>query len=148
MGTINYENIYLQHYGSPREACQGIGEYLVYYNQQRPHQSLDFSTPAEVYFGNKGEEQTPSSSLSNCFDKRAYHNVTINLECEHMETQIYKVGALLLDENSRLLVVRKRSVDRLEYIMPGGKQNPGETDEETLSRELREELGITVTSST
>lgn len=51
--TVKYENIYLQDYGSPREARQGIAEYLTYYNQQRPHQSLEYFTPAEVYFGKK-----------------------------------------------------------------------------------------------
>ncbi len=65
--TVKYENIYLQDYQSPREARQGIGEYLRYYNQQRPHQSLDYATPAEVYSGLKQlsnhvfrkEEETP-----------------------------------------------------------------------------------------
>jgi putative transposase len=61
--TVKYENIYLQDYQSPREARQGISEYLRYYNQQRPHQSLDYATPAEVYFGQKQlvhrEEETP-----------------------------------------------------------------------------------------
>jgi putative transposase len=65
--TIKYENIYLQDYQSPREARQGIREYLNFYNQQRPHQSLGYATPAEVYFGQKHlshhlsrrEEETP-----------------------------------------------------------------------------------------
>lgn len=51
--TVKYENIYLQDYQSPREARQGIREYLSFYNQQRLHQSLDYATPAEVYFGQK-----------------------------------------------------------------------------------------------
>ena len=65
--TVKYENIYLQDYQSPREARQGIGEYLSFYNQHRPHQSLDYATPTEVYFGHKQlsepishqEEETP-----------------------------------------------------------------------------------------
>ena len=52
--TVKYENIYLQDYQSPREARQGIRDYLTYYNQQRPHQSLGYQTPAEVYFGATG----------------------------------------------------------------------------------------------
>jgi len=32
--TVKYENIYLQDYQSPREARQGISDYLRYYNQQ------------------------------------------------------------------------------------------------------------------
>lgn len=57
--TVKYENISFQDYQSPREARQGIREYLTYYNQQRPHQSLNYSTPAEVSFANKREEETP-----------------------------------------------------------------------------------------
>ncbi len=48
--TVKYENVYLQDYGSPREARVGIGAYLEFYNPRRPHQSLDYRTPAEVYF--------------------------------------------------------------------------------------------------
>ena len=48
--TVKYENVYLQDYSCPREAHAGIGAYLEFYNQRRPHQSLDYRTPAEVYF--------------------------------------------------------------------------------------------------
>jgi putative transposase len=48
--TIKYEEVYLNEYASPREARQGIGQYLTFYNQERPHQSLAYRTPAEVYY--------------------------------------------------------------------------------------------------
>lgn len=48
--TVKYENVYLQDYASPREARAGIRDYLEFYNQRRPHQSLEYRTPAEVYF--------------------------------------------------------------------------------------------------
>lgn len=48
--TVKYENVYLQDYASPREARAGIREYLEFYNQRRPHQALEYQTPAEVYF--------------------------------------------------------------------------------------------------
>jgi len=47
--SIKYEEVYLNDYASPREARQGIGHYLTFYNHERPHQSLDYRTPAEVY---------------------------------------------------------------------------------------------------
>jgi putative transposase len=47
--TIKYEEVYLHEYASPREARQGIGQYLTFYNQERPHQSLGYRTPAEIY---------------------------------------------------------------------------------------------------
>lgn len=48
--TVKYEEVYLKDYASPREARQGLTQYLTFYNQERPHQSLDDCTPAEVYF--------------------------------------------------------------------------------------------------
>jgi putative transposase len=47
--TIKYEEVYLKEYGTPRETRQGLGSYLNFYNQERPHQSLRYRTPAEVY---------------------------------------------------------------------------------------------------
>jgi len=36
-----------------RDAKEGIGRYMSFYNQERPHQSLNYKTPAEVYFYEK-----------------------------------------------------------------------------------------------
>lgn len=53
--TLKYEEVYLHEYTSPREARQGIGRYLEFYNHRRPHQALGYRTPAELYFAsNKG----------------------------------------------------------------------------------------------
>jgi len=51
---------------------------------------------------------------------------------------ITKVGLAALN-GERLLVVRKRG-DKL-FILPGGKPEGAESDLQTLSRELKEELG-------
>jgi putative transposase len=48
--TVKYENVYLMHYGSVSEGRQGINDYFAFYNDDRPHQSLGYQTPAEVYF--------------------------------------------------------------------------------------------------
>ena len=48
--SLKYEEVYLHDYDSPREARQGIGRYLDFYNFERPHQSLDYRTPAEIHF--------------------------------------------------------------------------------------------------
>jgi putative transposase len=49
--SLKYEDVYLHEYRSPREARRGIGAYLRTYNEERPHQALDYRTPAELYFG-------------------------------------------------------------------------------------------------
>jgi len=48
--TVKYEDIYLKEYDSPRELRKGLGKFFTKYNNIRPHQSLDYKTPAEVYF--------------------------------------------------------------------------------------------------
>lgn len=50
--TVKYEDIYLRDYSSPLEVQQGLKEYFRFYNHNRPHQSLDYKTPAEIYFEN------------------------------------------------------------------------------------------------
>jgi putative transposase len=48
--TITYEEVYVKDYASPREAREELRDYLRFYNEERVHQSLDYRTPAEVYF--------------------------------------------------------------------------------------------------
>ncbi|MCP5126278.1 MAG: transposase [Gammaproteobacteria bacterium] len=39
----------LEHYQTLDQAYQGLAQYFVFYNDQRPHQALNYRTPAEVY---------------------------------------------------------------------------------------------------
>lgn len=48
--TIKYEEVYLKEYRTPREARQNLDGYFKFYNNKRLHQSLNYKTPAEVYF--------------------------------------------------------------------------------------------------
>lgn len=48
--SLKYEDIYLRHYESVKEARIGIGEYIEHYNNRRPHQALFYATPSEMYF--------------------------------------------------------------------------------------------------
>jgi len=48
--TVKYEEVYLKDYASVPEARENLVQYFRFYNHQRPHQSLDWRTPAEVYF--------------------------------------------------------------------------------------------------
>jgi 8-oxo-dGTP pyrophosphatase MutT (NUDIX family) len=44
--------------------------------------------------------------------------------------------------DGRVLAARSRGKDR--FYLPGGKREPGETDAETLVREIHEELGVEI----
>jgi putative transposase len=47
--TVKYEDIYLWRYEAVPQLQQGLGRYFPYYNEARPHQSLEYRTPASVY---------------------------------------------------------------------------------------------------
>ncbi len=47
--SVKYEDVYLKGYADPMELMIGLTEYFVFYNGERPHQSLGNRTPAEVY---------------------------------------------------------------------------------------------------
>lgn len=49
--TVKYEDIFLKGYGSIPEARAGLEAYFEFYNNRRYHQSLDYRTPAQEYFG-------------------------------------------------------------------------------------------------
>ncbi len=49
--SLKQEKIYRFEYEAPRQVRQGIAEYIDEYNYERPHQSLDYQTPAEAYVG-------------------------------------------------------------------------------------------------
>jgi putative transposase len=49
--TIKYEDIYLKGYLTPKEVFAGLAAYVPFYNTERPHQALDYQTPAVVYHG-------------------------------------------------------------------------------------------------
>ena len=49
--SLKYEEVYLKAYNSVAEARRSLDAWLVFYNDERPHQSLDYQTPREVFEG-------------------------------------------------------------------------------------------------
>ena len=49
--TVKYEDIYIKGYATVPDLFNGLRAYFQLYNYERPHQSLDYQTPAEVHFG-------------------------------------------------------------------------------------------------
>jgi putative transposase len=48
--SVKYEEVYLHAYDSVSQAQQGLQRYFKFYNERRPHSSLDGKTPNAVYF--------------------------------------------------------------------------------------------------
>ena len=49
--SLKYACVYLQTFDGFRQARDGIGAWVSYYNDQRPHSVFDGLTPAEVHAG-------------------------------------------------------------------------------------------------
>ena len=47
--SVKHEDVYLKGYATMSELLIGLTEYFVLYNTERPHQSLGYDTPDQVY---------------------------------------------------------------------------------------------------
>lgn len=47
--TVKYEEVYLKDYQDVWQADDGLRNYFYFYNYERPHQSLKYQTPFEIY---------------------------------------------------------------------------------------------------
>jgi 8-oxo-dGTP diphosphatase len=59
------------------------------------------------------------------------------------------VGAIIKDETGRLLLIQRgHEPETGRWSLPGGRIEPGESDEQAVVRETREETGLQVTCGT
>jgi len=49
--TVKWEEVYLRDYANVVEAIRGLGDFFRRYNEERPHSTLGYKTPGEVYHG-------------------------------------------------------------------------------------------------
>jgi putative transposase len=62
--SLKYEDVFIKAYGSVIEARRGIGGWISFYNDVRPHQALGYQTPRAVFAGEACEHvDNPSASL-------------------------------------------------------------------------------------
>ena len=48
--SVKYEEVYIKEYTTARDAYTSLKKYFIFYNNDRLHQSLNYLTPAEVYY--------------------------------------------------------------------------------------------------
>ncbi len=84
LSNCHYEEVYLHDYGTVSEAKQGIGNYIAFYNQERPHQSLNYKTPTEMYFDSNNQNKRPNCILNmanSCLDN-GIHLIILYLDTD------------------------------------------------------------------
>ena len=52
-GRLKYEAVYLHELADGRAARRVIGQWMAFYNEQRPHSALGGRTPAQCYDGER-----------------------------------------------------------------------------------------------
>ncbi len=60
--SMKYECVYLSEFKDGAELYRVLEEYINFYNNERIHQSLEYQTPAEVYF-KKDEPDKPEQVM-------------------------------------------------------------------------------------
>ena len=48
--SVKYEDIYIKEYATVAALFAGLEDYFALYNYERPHENLDYRTPADVHF--------------------------------------------------------------------------------------------------
>jgi len=61
--SVKYEEVYLHDYQTVPAARSHLSDYFYFYNNERPHEALDYRTPHEVYFGTKAEFAPASEAV-------------------------------------------------------------------------------------
>jgi putative transposase len=64
--SLKYEEVFIKAYGSVIEARRGIGGWLSFYNEERPHQALDDRTPREVFDGEACAPMASAWAVAGC----------------------------------------------------------------------------------
>jgi putative transposase len=64
--SLKYEEVYLRDYRLVPEARASIGRYFQFYNYERPHQSLEYRTPAALYRGRVSDRERVNKEEELC----------------------------------------------------------------------------------
>jgi putative transposase len=59
--SVKYEEIYLHAHETVRNVKTALTRYFDFYNSRRPHQSLDYRTPNEMYHGTDGCQRSKAA---------------------------------------------------------------------------------------
>lgn len=95
--SVKHEDVYLKGYATMGELTIGLTQYFAFYNAERPHQSLGYQTPCEVYASGQGggamivdkfggpREQPPEPSRCAGASSPAASGQRCSAACEEMD---------------------------------------------------------------
>ena len=78
--SLKYEEVYLKAYDSVAEARRGIGGWLSFYNDERPHQALGYQTPRAVFEGVAENHVDNAARCPHDYQHNNNEKVLINVE--------------------------------------------------------------------
>lgn len=62
--SLKYERVYLYSYNTTKALARGIDSYIMFYNQERNHQSMTYQTPEHVYKTGKKIEKKKKEPMT------------------------------------------------------------------------------------
>ena len=77
--SLKYEAVYLHELTDGFVAERVIGEWLDFYNTERPHSSLDGKTPAEFYWDNRPVDMMDKADALTTYPQAQQLQTDINL---------------------------------------------------------------------
>lgn len=77
--SLKYEAVYLHELGDGFVAERVIGEWLAFYNTERPHSSLDGQTPAEAYWRDRPVDMMDKAGALTTYPPAQPQQTDINL---------------------------------------------------------------------
>lgn len=78
--TVKQEQIYINPPDNIEELRQGITKFIKFYNYQRPHQSLNYKTPSQIYYNNDKKREMIKFGFKKLKEKEAKRkSIELNL---------------------------------------------------------------------
>lgn len=75
--NVKYEEVFLKDYRDGSEAEGSLGRYFQFYNERRPHQSLEYKTPEEVYFNKRASKSWDCLGRDNTINPQKYRTQVV-----------------------------------------------------------------------
>jgi putative transposase len=86
--NIKYESVFLNCFEDVKDAKEHIAIYINFYNSERPHQSLKYKTPDEVYFQFNKTKHDPKSAMTVSYSTTSFAESAIQDHVQIMEANM------------------------------------------------------------